>query len=173
MKHSYQKKYKNVFIRELMEMDIEQIRLWRNDSSNTRFLRKIPYITSQMQKEWFSSYLLNEKEMIFAIEEVENINGIVGSMALYNFTSTEAEFGKILIGNPIAHGKSVGRNAIEALKYVANDQLKLKRLYLHVYKDNIPAIVVYQKTGFVICDEHVGENGLLEYTMSVELHGGK
>lgn len=169
MKHNYQQKYKNVFIRQLVEEDMEYLRVWRNDPNNARFLRKIPYITSDMQQNWFQAYLADNDEMTFAIEETNVIKGIVGSMALYNFANDEAEFGKILIGDPNAHGKSVGVNALEAIKMIAKDKLNLSKLYLHVYSENEAAVKVYKKAGFKIESKHVAENGLDEYTMEVLL----
>ena len=169
MEHNYQQKYKNVFIRQLKEDDLEFLRSWRNDSNNTKFLRKIPYITSDMQRNWFQTYLADKEEMTFAIEETDLINRIVGSMALYNFSNDEAEFGKILIGESNAHGKSVGVNALKAIKIVAKEYLHLKRLNLHVYTENQAAIKVYQNAGFEIVDKHIADNGLNEYTMTVQL----
>ena len=169
MEHNYQQRYKNVLIRQLKSEDLEYLREWRNDPRNTQFLRKIPYITMEMQKKWFQFYLKDNSEMTFAIDETEFINGIVGSMSLYNFSEDTAEFGKILVGHPIAHGKSIGINALEAVKLIARIELDLKRLYLHVYKDNLPAVNIYKKTGFKIINEHIAANGLDEYTMSIIL----
>lgn len=169
MKHKYQQQYKNVLIRQLKEDDLEFLRSWRNDSNNTKFLRPIPYITVEMQRKWFEAYLANTEEMTFAIEEIEDIHCIVGSMALYNFSGVEAEFGKILIGDSHAHGKSVGVNALEALKIIAKEKLHIQKLYLHVFMQNKTAIRVYQKVGFEIEDEHIADNGFREYTMCVQL----
>ena len=169
MVHNYQQKYENVLIKQISEDDLEHLRVWRNDSQNTKYLRRIPYITSDMQRSWFQSYLVNKDEMIFVIEETEVINGVVGSMSLYNFVDGVAEFGKFLIGEPNAHGKSVGVNALEALKAVARDKLNLIKLYLHVYSDNEVAIKVYKDAGFDITNRRVTKSGLDEYTMEVQL----
>ncbi len=169
MKHEYKNSYKNVFIRQLNENDLGFLREWRNNLNNSMFLRKIPYITSEMQQKWFQLYLTDQDELIFAIVETEQINHIVGSMALYNFTEDEAEFGKILIGESKAHGMNIGVNALIALEDIAKRELALKKLYLHVYSDNISAIKVYKKAGFEFNNEHEVDNGKLEYTMSILL----
>lgn len=169
MRHNYTKKVNNVLIRQLNENDLEYLRNWRNKPDNSRFLRKVPYITTEMQKQWFDSYLNDESEMIFAIEENECIHQVVGSMALYNIKDDEAEFGKILIGEPRAHGRKIGVNAINALKQVAKKELALKSLHLLVYKDNVAAVKTYLETGFIIINEHISPNGSYEYMMKVQL----
>lgn len=172
MKHNYSNEYMNVRIRQLCENDIENLRSWRNDSNNTRFLRQIPFITSEMQKIWFDNYLNDNSEITFAIDEINELNRTVGSMSLYNFDGDTAEFGKILIGDNDAHGKHVGVNAIEALKKIACEDLGLSELYLHVFTDNIIAVKVYEKAGFKIIDKHQTSDGIYEYTMKLFLKRG-
>lgn len=169
MRHNYSEKYKNVEIRQINEEDIEYLRKWRNNPDNTVFLRKIPYITYEMQCDWFRSYLMDEKEMAFAIEETAVIHHVVGSLALYNFNNAQAEIGKILVGEPNAHGLNVCVNALFAAMKIAKEKLALRKIFLHVYQDNVPAVKVYKKAGFVLEDEHISDNGLIEYTMSVKL----
>ena len=57
MKHSYMSEYRNVRLKPLAAEDIELLRNWRNDAGNSKYLRKIPHITSEMQKAWFEKYL--------------------------------------------------------------------------------------------------------------------
>ena len=145
MKHNFQGKYKNVFIRQIEERDIEEIRRWRNKSSNTKYLRKLPYITKEMQMMWYEHYLNNTEEMMFAIEETEELHRMVGSFSLYNFTENQVEFGKILIGNNKAHGKHVGTNALKWAVNFAFQCLKKERVILHVYAENSPAVKIYER----------------------------
>ena len=99
MKHSYSISYKNVALKPITENELEYLRTWRNDPANTKYLRQIPYITPEMQKKWFDSYLANGDEMTFAICETKQLGRVVGSLSLYEFCDGEAEFGKILIGD--------------------------------------------------------------------------
>lgn len=149
MYHSYSIRNKNVLLRPLEKNDIEKLREWRNDKNNSKFLRQIPYITEDAQKRWFEKYLENEDEICFAVEECEQLNRIVGSLSLYNFSGDTAEFGKILIGDEEAHGKKIGYNATIAALKIASDTLKLKKIVLEVYDDNIAAKKIYEKAGFV------------------------
>lgn len=67
----------------------------------------------------------------------------------------------------MGYGKSVGMKALEATKIVVKEEVHLQRLYLPAYTKNIVTIRVYQKAGFKIFNEHIADNGINEYTMSV------
>lgn len=164
MKHNYIYKYKNVRIRPLEMTDIEKMRIWRNDSKNTKYLKKIPYITSEMQVNWYHRVQTNPDEIVFAIDEYDGDYRFVGSFSLYNFSNNKVEFGKFLIGDENAHGKNIGCNSIKAISEVAFNQLKLTSLYLHVFAENLPAIKCYKKAGFVVENEHINSDQK-EYTM--------
>ena len=167
MKHNYECKVENVLIRPLLFEEIEKIRKWRNDSNNTKYLKKIPFITSEMQKKWFLDDLLDENCMTFAIEETVQLRRLVGSMAIYNIKNDQVEVGKILVGDFEAHGKSVGTNAFKAAVKIAFDLLDKKKVILHVYANNVPAVKSYLRAGFSIEDEYIVENEK-EYLMSIK-----
>lgn len=164
MRHNIIYKYENVRIRSLEIVDIEKIRIWRNNPKNTKYLQKIPFITSEMQVNWYHRVQANPDEIVFAIDEYDDDYRFVGSFSLYNFSNNKAEFGKFLIGDENAHGKNIGCNSIRAISEVAFNQLKLTSLYLHVFTENLPAIKCYQKAGFVVEDEHINGDQK-EYTM--------
>ena len=150
MKHEFVSYYKNIRIRPLEECDIESLRNWRNNPTNTKFLTKISYITPEMQEKWFKDSLEKPNEYIFAIDEIKELNKLVGSFSLYNIVDEEAEFGKFLIGEDRVHGKSIGLYTLTVALEIAFNKLKLKKVYLRVYKDNIAALKVYKKVGFAI-----------------------
>ncbi len=165
MNHQYSWKMKNIFLRPLGKDDAEYLRKWRNEPENSRFLRPIKYITPEAQKVWYESYLMNADEMAFAIVECEKLNRIVGSLSLYNFRGKEAEFGKFLIGDMDAHGKKIGLYALEAAVSIAFDKLKLEKIVLKVYEENIPAVTVYKKAGFKTVESKITETGKKELFM--------
>lgn len=166
MKHEYGLKFQNVELKPLQYEDIELLRTWRNDSKNSRYLRKIPYITHEQEKRWFLSYLENQDELIFGIYETKNLNRLVGSVSLYNFQDGECELGKILIGDSLAHGHHIGLLAVRATLNIAFRQLLMKRVYLHVYRDNIAALRIYQQIGFSVFAAHIREK-MVEYSMEI------
>jgi len=148
MDHNFTAKYQNVMLLPLTKEHIESLRTWRNDTQNTRFLRSIPFITPEMQDNWYKTYLANADELCFVIYENQVLNRVVGSLSLYDFHDRQAEFGKILIGDEQAHGKSVGYHALLAVLRIAFEELKLEKVVLRVYDENIAAKHIYEKAGF-------------------------
>jgi len=165
LNHEYCKFNENVRIRPLVREDLESLRNWRNDVANTVFLRRIPFITKEMQISWFEKYLLKKDELIFAIDEIESINGIVGSLSLYDIKEDECVIGKILIGNTENRGRGIGHLALEAALDVAINQLGISRILLYVYRENSIALKLYKKIGFKILEERFDCDGKIEYTM--------
>jgi hypothetical protein len=72
MVHEYIKRFRNVLVRPLSEMDIESLRVWRNCSDNSLYLRKINEISSEQQLQWYEKYKNDEDEIIFAIDEIDS-----------------------------------------------------------------------------------------------------
>lgn len=167
MQHNYAISYKNICLRPLREEDIEYLRMWRNNPENTRYLRTIPYITPQMQQAWYDGYLRNEDEMTFGIVETESLQRLIGSLSLYHFQRNQAEFGKILIGDPGAHGKKAGLHATIAALKIGVEVLGLKKIVLDVYEENGAAVHIYKKAGFQIVDSRRAEDGRQELIMEV------
>lgn len=165
MQHNHAISYKNICLRPLHEGDIEHLRRWRNDPENTRYLRAISHITTQMQQMWYDDYLQNEDEMTFGIVETETLKRLIGSLSLYQFRDDQAEFGKILIGDPEAHGKKAGLNATIAALKIGFEALGLKKIVLDVYEENGAAVYIYQKAGFHIVDSHRMPDGRQELVM--------
>lgn len=164
MKHNYIKEYQNIRIRPLNKDDLELLRRWRNMPINTRYLSQVPYITPQMQLEWFDRNQAAPDEITFAIDEIDTLNRLVGSLSLYNINNKEAEFGKMLIGDEEAHGKKVGVYSIVTLLSICFNLLNLQRVFLHVFEENISAVKVYKEVRFEI--EKIDKKKLeYEYTM--------
>jgi RimJ/RimL family protein N-acetyltransferase len=86
MNHDITVTYNNVRLRPLAHNDIELLRIWRNDSSISHFLKQIPHITPEMQESWFIEYLGDEDLYTWAIDEIGELNRYVGSVSLYNFS---------------------------------------------------------------------------------------
>ena len=168
MEHYYQLKYGNVTLRPLNKQDIEKLRVWRNDPHNTKYLRELPYITGEMQEKWYERYIADEDELCFAIEETTSLFRMVGSLSLYNFFNDTCSFGKILIGDSEAHGKSVGVNATKAAIKIAFDYLGIKAVVLSVYADNVAAVKTYEKAGFTIRNVIQTKSDRTEYNMIIE-----
>ena len=167
MKHNIRMEYKNIILRPLEQEDIEYLREWRNDEKNTKYLRKIGYISEEQQKKWYEGYLVNEDEYTFAIEERCELNRIVGSASLYGFNNGQVEFGKILIGDSEAHGKKIGCHTTEAISSIAFDYFNCKKVILRCFVENKGACYVYKQAGFCEVDSYITSDGQEEVFMEL------
>ncbi|SCW77255.1 Protein N-acetyltransferase, RimJ/RimL family [Lachnospiraceae bacterium C10] len=173
MNHDYECSFKNVHLRPLNKIDIERLREWRNNPENNAYLSKRPKISMEMQLKWFESYLENQDEMLFAIEEERDLNRFVGCLGLYHFEGDKCLFGKLLLGDKEAHGRRVGLNATIAAVRVAFEILNMKQVDLFVYPDNRAARAIYQQAGFCVQNIHLDANGKEELTMTLTQEGVK
>ncbi len=78
--------------------------------------------------------------------------------------NTEAWVG-LLIGNKKFRNKGVGSEVLDYVTKFAHSQFKIKAMYLGVHKNNLPAITLYLKSGFVMITEtqNNSENSLMSY----------
>ena len=129
MEHRYSAAYGEVAIRPLEKKDIENLRIWRNDASQTRFLRNIGHITRDMQEKWYEGYLRDMDSMVFAI-------------------------GRLQIGDLEARGHGIGGKSFVLAMAVGFKKLGLKRIYASVNRENLAAYKSYTKIGFRVCGSH-------------------
>lgn len=168
MKHNYSARFANVLLRPLEEGDIENLRRWRNDMQQSRFLRPIGHITSEMQRAWFQKYLTNENEMTFAIVETKDLNRMVGSVALYDFDGNIAEIGKIQIGDPEAGGRGLGRISLVMAMWIGFKKLGLNKIIGAVHQENISAHKNDMRVGFRIVGTHPAIVGGIEDELEID-----
>lgn len=162
MLHSFYEIGKDVCLISLKEEDIQLIRTWRNqDNVRSKFINQ-DIITEEAQKNWFKKYILKPDDYVFVIIE-KCTQKKIGMCALYNFIEDEecAEFGRFIIGDKDSHGKGYGKDALETALRVAFKTLKLKKVHLEVFKDNVPAVSIYEKCGFKYKSERKTLTGVL------------
>lgn len=162
MEHSYSIKTDSVSLFPLKREDIQIVRNWRN-SDNIRFcFVNSGIISAEQQEQWYVSYLNKAKDFTFSIFD-NQLNKIIGMCALYNFSDDNltAEFGRFMIGDPDARGKGIGVEALNAALKISFDILKLEKVVLEVYSDNLPALKTYLKCGFRIVETYMSERAEL------------
>lgn len=158
----YEAIYDNVRIRPLEETDLEKLRIWRNDTEQTKYLRPIGEITPSMQQEWFQTYQKTEDECIFAIEEIHDLHRLVGSLSLYHIKGKTAEIGKIQIGDKEANGRGIGRKSMVMALWIGFQKLGLKEVFGAVNPKNIPAYKNDRTIGFEVIGQHSCQEGIEE-----------
>lgn len=167
MIHNICAQYKHVRIRPLKEGDLENLRKWRNDKEMSRFLRKIDKITPEMQKNWWLKDCKDSTVVTFAIEEICELNRMVGSVSVYNINENEAEVGKIVVGDTEAKGKKIGYYALLMAMYVGYQKLGITKFLGEVHEDNKAAYINDMKAGFLVTGRHLFESGGYELEMNL------
>jgi RimJ/RimL family protein N-acetyltransferase len=88
----------------------------------------------------------DREEFVIVLNENDEAVGTVG-LSHINRGHGEAEYG-ILIGEDVARGKGIAREASELILEHAFRRLHLRRVILNVFSDNAAAIALYRRLGF-------------------------
>lgn len=138
----------NVSLREINLEDTEKIIKWRNNINVKKNFCIQEDLTSEMHMNWFKNKILTGEVKQFIIKDEEQ--GMeVGSTYLRDIDTKnkKAEFG-IFIGEDLARGKGIGTKSVELTVKYAFEELKLHKVFLRVFSNNVPAIKSYEKSGF-------------------------
>lgn len=165
MDHSNSIIVDDVILRPLARQDIEALRIWRNDSLNSKYIRKIPYITPEQQQRWFESYLADESIMAFSILEKDGV--LRGSVSLYDFDGRDAvEFGKLMVGE--GKGRKIGSKATIGALRIAFENVGVDKVVAEVSVENTAALIIYIRIGFVITGRRYNaEAEMDEYSIEI------
>lgn len=146
MNHSYELRYKDIVLKPMDEIYSEKYRQLRNQPEIRKWFSFSEEISKEQQEKWYSNYLNNEQDFMFAI--VDPLGNFVGANSIYDISEEHtAEFGRIIV-DPNYKGRGYGYQAAYAAAKIARDLIGLKELKLEVYSDNMPAIKTYQKVGY-------------------------
>jgi putative acetyltransferase len=107
---------------------------------------QLPYRSAEWRKEW----LTPSANMHHLVAEIDG--RVVGSAGMHLATSPRqrhmADIGMTVHDD--FQGRGVGTALLAAALDLADNWLNLRRVELHVYTDNAPAIHLYEKFGFEI-----------------------
>jgi UDP-4-amino-4,6-dideoxy-N-acetyl-beta-L-altrosamine N-acetyltransferase len=144
-------KGESIILRPLKMSDWEKTLLWRNNITIKQLAMLHPFpITEMVEKEWYENMLksTSDKTIYFTISTKDD--NPVGFITLnkINYTHKNCYIG-IVIGDFEAQGKGYGKEAMEiAIKY-AFDTLNINKITLEVVENNISALALYKKLGFI------------------------
>ncbi|WP_449621898.1 GNAT family N-acetyltransferase [Robertmurraya sp. Marseille-Q9965] len=141
-----------IYIRELTSTDIVSINKWRNNRDLINSLgTNFRYINIETDTEWFDNYLNNRTNSIRCAICREESSEIIGVVYLLNIDliNRSAEFA-IMIGESNNQGRGIGTFATESMLNHAFMDMNLNRVYLSVLEENMRAIRLYEKVGFII-----------------------
>lgn len=166
MFHKYCAVYGSIGIRPLHEEDIETVRQWRNRKELSRFLTPVGEITSKMQKQWFERYQEDEDVIFFAVADLE-LEKIIGTVALYGFTGTSCEVGKIVIGDDSRRGRGIGYTSLLMAMCTGFAYMGIEKYRLRVCAENETAHSIYIKAGFRETGRHPFLGNMTEINMEI------
>lgn len=139
-----------VTIRPINLSDTDNIVKWRNASFVKKNLYTQKTLTNKQHIDYYYNNIETEKVFQFIIHvQFNDLSQDIGTAFLKNvdWDNKKAEFG-IFIGEGSALGRGFGKSATSLVLRFAFESLKLNRVYLTVYSDNIAAINAYRKCGF-------------------------
>jgi RimJ/RimL family protein N-acetyltransferase len=141
-----------VVLRLLEQNDLPLTLLWRNQDNIRKWFINTDILQEDKHLAWFEHYKNLDNDFVFLILAKDLNNQPVGQISLYNINweICHAEYGRLMIGNPIARGKGYAKQATTLLLDFAFNILNINEVILEVKPDNKAAIAVYQSAGFVI-----------------------
>lgn len=137
-------------LRELEKVDLEYINKWRNDPNLIAFLgAPYRYINEDVDREWYENYLhtRNNSVRCVIVGDEDIVLGLISLMDINNINRTGVIH--IMIGETDNRGRGIGTFAVTEMIKHAFYNLNLRRIELDVLENNLPAIRLYEKIGFV------------------------
>jgi len=139
---------KDLYIRAITREDSGDVVRWRNDPNVRKNLFSQTELSVKQHLEYYRCNIETGKCHQFIIVAEGNP---VGTTFLKNIDpdAKSAEFG-IFIGESSARGKGYASRVTRMVIDYGFSMLKLKKIVLSVFADNVPAIKAYKRAGFVI-----------------------
>jgi len=138
----------------LQKDDLEMIRQWRNQYKHNFYDES--YITKEKQREFYNN-LQQSSDYFFIIRLKDNTP--VGTIALYDLRLDDrsATLGRFLLLDNY-RGQGIATEAVNLITELA-DRIRLWKIRVDCKEDNIDAIRVYERCGYIrreiICFERI------------------
>lgn len=132
----------DVSLKPYTENHIEKTVYWLNQSHLQKTFCMRDDITVQSHRAW----LVQNKEVLkWAIYDKEDY---VGNLFCFLNKKHHSGYFQIYLGEIAKQGKQIGRKAMTLFLNHAFVDLKLNRVWMHCFQDNIRALNLYKKLGF-------------------------
>jgi RimJ/RimL family protein N-acetyltransferase len=132
----------------LRDEDSDRLFGWINDRELVITSAPFRPVARADHDAWFASIRAGEDVRVFGIRLIDT-DELIGSCQLHSIdrAAGSAEL-QIRIGERHEQGRGYGREAVGLLLRHAFGPLDLRRVTLHVFASNAPALAVYRKAGF-------------------------
>ncbi|MBU1179592.1 GNAT family N-acetyltransferase [Patescibacteria group bacterium] len=127
--------------------DVPNYVRWLNNPEANRFIGD-KRITTKSATKWFDNYIKDKNKRFFVISEGTKAVGFMGLSNISRRNRNADLF--ICIGEDEYRGMGLGRNAMQWLIDYGFNKLKLHKISLGVFEENVVAIKLYKSLGFEI-----------------------
>ena len=147
--NQYEDEKAGIYLRPMTEDDTDLIVVWRNSDGVRKHFIYQAMFTKEGHLNWLNSVIKPGKASQMIICEADTDKPL-GSVYIRDIDREhrKGEYG-IFIGEDAARGRGIGTAAAKLMVRYAFEELKLHRLFLRVYADNLRAVRSYEKAGFV------------------------
>lgn len=144
----YEDQNTGIYLRPMTEQDTDLIVAWRNSEGVRKHFIYQNLFTREGHLAWLHHVVEAGKAVQMIICET-GTDRPLGSVYIRDIDTEhrKGEYG-IFIGEDDCRGRGIGSAAAKLMIQYAFGELKLHRLFLRVYADNIRAIGSYEKAGF-------------------------
>lgn len=144
----YRDEQSGIYLRPMTGEDTDRIVAWRNSEAVRKNFIYQELFTREGHEEWVRS-MVNTGRVVQMIICLEQNDSPVGSVYIRDIEPLhrKAEYG-IFIGEAQARGRGIGTAAAKLMLKYCFEELKLHRVFLRVYADNVQAVRSYEKAGF-------------------------
>jgi RimJ/RimL family protein N-acetyltransferase len=154
----------NFFLRNLNpdNDDLTKYISWMTNTEQNKFIQGVRKNFSVEELKLYITEKNNSSDAIlFGIFDKVGSNHI-GNIKLEPIVEKNSAWVGILIGQPEYRGRGVGVEVITSLMRFCAEFLYLNHIYLGVDKNNIPALNLYKKLGFVEILNNTAESNALQ-----------
>jgi RimJ/RimL family protein N-acetyltransferase len=131
-------------LRPIEQKDMDTLRSWRNAYSQN--FGDGGYVTKDQQKMFYEKYHESSTDRMFIIQLKDGTQ--IGTIALYNISTTDrtADVGRVILLDE-HRGQGYAEEAVKLVVGLA-DRMRLYKVRVWAYLDNLDAIAVYSRAGF-------------------------
>jgi RimJ/RimL family protein N-acetyltransferase len=142
----------------LTEADLPLTLAWRNDLRTAFFNADL--LDAARHRLWFERYRELDSDFVFIITDREQLHCAVGQASLYDidWDAGTAEYGRLMLGHPLAKGRGLATEATRLLVEKAT-ALGLRDLRVHIRTTNLASIAVCRRCGW---QDVADRDGVLE-----------